>query len=198
VKKGFYAHASGDDALRAVTVAKEAVIAAQNHLAEAKATLGKTGDQNAQIQMAQALLAQAKLNLQYTQVYSPTDGYLAKFNLQPGQTIAAYEGLFSLVKDHAWWVAANMKETDLMRIRPGQKALIHVDMYPSHVFHGVVKSISSGSGASFSLLPAENASGNWVKVTQRFSVRVMIIDPSEQFPLRVGASCTVTIDTISA
>lgn len=195
VRKGYYAKAGGDDALREVTVAKEAVIASQNELSEAQAKLGNAGDQNAQIQEATAVLAAAQLNLQYTTVLSPADGHLAKFSLQPGQTVNAYQSLFSLVQDHRWWVMANMKETSLQRIRDGQPALIHVDIYPSHPFHGIVRSISAGSGTSFSLLPAENASGNWVKVTQRFPVRVMITDPDPQFPLRIGASCSVVIDT---
>lgn len=195
VRKGFYSKSGGDDALREVTVAKEAVVAAENQLKEVQSKLGKSGDQNSAIQAAQAMLAQAKLNLQYTKIYSPADGHLAKMNLQPGQTVTAYESLFSLVQDHLWWVMANMKETDLTRVRPGQPAVIHVDMYPSHVFKGIVASISPGSGSSFSLLPAENASGNWVKITQRFPVRIMMAHPDPQFPLRIGASCTVTINT---
>src|SRR3990167_2109559 len=194
-RKGFYSKAGADDALRAMIVAKEVVIATQNELSEARAKLGNLGDQNAQIEAAKAVLAQANLNLQYTKVYAPADGNLAKMTLQPGQTVNAYAVLFSLIQDHHWWVMANMKETDLTRIRPGQKASIHVDIYANHVFQGVVKSISPGSGASFALLPAENASGNWVKVTQRFPVRVMIINPDDRFPLRIGASCSVVIDT---
>ena len=111
--------------------------------------------------------------------------------------VTAYQSLFSLVENKEWWVMANMKETKLSRIRVGQSAVIYVDMYPTHPFNGVVKSIGPGSGASFALLPAENATGNWVKVTQRFPVRIQIINPSSQFPLRIGASCTVTIDTQS-
>ncbi|MDE2089643.1 MAG: HlyD family secretion protein, partial [Gammaproteobacteria bacterium] len=92
-------------------------------------------------------------------------------------------------------VDANFKETDLQAIRPGQPAVIYVDMYPDHHFRGVVESISGGSGAAFSLLPPQNATGNWVKVTQRVPVRVRILDPSPSHPLRVGTSATVTVDT---
>lgn len=153
VQKSFYSKSAGDDITRQLAVAKAAVSAARSQLAEAKAKRGKTGDANAQLQAAKAAVAQAKLNLRYTKVFAPSDGYLAKFNLQPGQTVTAYELLFSLVEDHAWWAMANMKETTLKRIRSGQKAIIHVDMYPGYAFHGVVKSISPGSGASFALLP---------------------------------------------
>ena len=137
------------------------------------------------------------LNLQYTKVTAPSSGQIASLTLRPGQTVTAYQPLFSLVSDKKWWAMANMKETDLSRIRVNQSAIVHVDMYPQHVFTGVVTSVSPGSGASFTLLPPENATGNWVKVTQRFPVRVDIIHPDATFPLRIGASCTVSIDTLS-
>jgi len=195
VKQKYYARASADVVIRELTVAKQAVDAAQDQLAEAKAKLGKIGNANALIQGAKAAVAQTSLNLRYTQVKAPSGGQLAKLTLQPGQTVTAYESLFSLVENNQWWAVANMKETNLNRVRVGQKAVIVVDMYPSHPFHGVVKSISPGSGSSFDLLPSENASGNWVKVTQRFPVRIDIQNPDPKFPLRIGASCTVTIDT---
>lgn len=195
VKKGYYSKSGADDLTRELTVAKQAVIAAKNEFAEAQAKRGKTGDANAQIQAAKAEISQAQLNLQYTKVVAPKNGQLAQFTLQPGQTVTAYQTLFSLVANHQWWVMANMKETSLQRIHTGQKAVIYVDMYPSHPFHGVVTSISPGSGSSFSLLPPENATGNWVKVTQRFPVRINIVDTTDQFPLRIGASCSITIDT---
>ena len=195
VKQGYYAKSGGDNATRQLAVAKQAVSGAESALTEAKAKLGSTGDQNAQILAAKAMLAQAALNLQYTKVTAPADGELAQFTIRPGQTVTAYQSLFSLVANNAWWATANMKETDLNRVRIGQPASIMVDMYPSHPFQGVVKSIGAGSGSTFSLLPPENASGNWVKVTQRFSVRVDIKNPDPAFPLRIGSSCTVTIDT---
>jgi membrane fusion protein (multidrug efflux system) len=197
VKKRYYAKVGGDKVMRELAVAKQAVVAAKDSLAEAKATRGKSGDKNAQIQLAKAAVNQAELNLRYTKVYAPTNGQLAQLTIQPGQTITAYQSLFSLVDTHQWWATANLKETNLNRIRVGQHALIHVDMYPSHPFQGIVTSIGAGSGASFALLPAENATGNWVKVTQRFPVRVDILNPDAQFPLRIGSSCTVTIDTKS-
>ena len=197
VKEGYYAKSGGDEVTSKLNVAKQAVIAAQSELLEAKEKLGKTGDNNAQIKLAQSAVAQATLNLHYTKVYAPATGQLAAFTLQPGQTVTAYQSLFTLVEDNTWWAMANMKETNLNRVRVGQKAIIHLDLYPSHPFQGVVKSISAGSGSSFDLLPAENATGNWVKVTQRFPVRVEIQNPDSHFPLRIGASCTVIIDTKS-
>lgn len=195
VNEGYFAKSGGDTATRQLAVAKEAVVAAQDQLAEATAALGKIGNQNAEIKAAEAVVSAAKLNLQYTTIIAPTNGQLAQMTLQPGQTVTAFQSLFSLVENKRWRAMANMKETNLSRVRVGQKAEIHVDMYPSHVFHGIVKSISPSSGSSFSLLPAENATGNWVKVTQRFPVRIEMTDLTSQFPLRVGASCTVVIDT---
>ncbi|OGT41772.1 MAG: multidrug transporter [Gammaproteobacteria bacterium RIFCSPHIGHO2_12_FULL_40_19] len=197
VKKGYYAKSGADTVTRELTVAKQAVIAAKDDLAEAIAKRGQEGDQNAQIIAAKAAVAQATLDVQYTNVYAPANGQLAQMTVQSGQTVTAYQSLFSLVEDHTWWAMANMKETNLNRVHIGQKAVVQVDMYPVHPFHGIVKSISPGSGSSFALLPAENATGNWVKVTQRFPVRVEIQSPDPHFPLRIGASCTVTIDTKS-
>lgn len=195
VNEGYFAKSGGDTATRQLAVAKETVVAAQDQLAEATAALGKIGNQNAAMTAARAAVSAAKLNLQYTTITAPENGQLAQMTLQPGQTVTAFQSLFSLVENKNWWAMANMKETNLSRVRIGQKAEIHVDMYPSHIFQGIVKSISPGSGSSFSLLPAENATGNWVKVTQRFPVRIEIINPSAQFPLRIGASCDVVIDT---
>ncbi len=91
------------------------------------------------------------------------------------------------------WVDANFKETELARIKPGQKARIVVDMYKQHEFKGEVQSLSGGAGQAFSLLPAQNATGNWVKVTQRVPVRVRILDPSPDYPLRIGTTATVRV-----
>ena len=103
--------------------------------------------------------------------------------------------LFAIVEQKNWWIQANFKETDLSRIKVGQPATIKLDIYPHHVFHGVVEALSQSSGAIFSLLPPENAAGNWVKVTQRFPVRIRISDLDPDYPLRAGASATVKIDT---
>ena len=105
----------------------------------------------------------------------------------------AGQKLFGLVDDSQWWVDVNFKETQLKRIKAGQPAEVELDMY-NHKYHGTVQSISYASGNTFSLLPAENATGNWVKVTQRFPVRVTLENESD-FPLRVGASSNVTVDT---
>ncbi len=149
----------------------------------------------AQLALAKQQLAQAQLNLSYTQVTAPASGYITQFTLRKGQYVVASNPLFELVENHQWWVDANFKETDLERIHPGQPAKVEVDIYPGVTFNAVVQGISAGSGAAFALLPPENATGNWVKVTQRFPVRVNIINPDPKYPLRVGASSVVTVNT---
>jgi len=131
-----------------------------------------------------------------THVVSPGTGWLANVRLRPGTVAQAGHPVFALIEDDKWWVDANFKETDLARIKPGQPATISLDMYPGLKLDGTVESISAGSGAIFSVLPPENATGNWVKVTQRFPVRIKITSaPVPSKPLRVGASADVTIDT---
>lgn len=152
----------------------------------------------AELAADQALLAQAKLNLAHTRITAPRAGVVTQFLLQPGNNVVANTTLFMLVEQDHFWVDANFKETQLAHIQQGQPAKILIDMYPGHVFHGVVDSISSASGSVFSLLPPENASGNWVKVTQRFPVKVAIRNVDAKYPLRAGATATVKIDTTAA
>lgn len=150
-----------------------------------------------QLRAAAAQLQKATHDRVKTHVIAPADGILSNVTLRPGATLQAGTPLFAIIEGDSWWVDSNFKETDLARIKTGQKAEIRLDMYPGVTFDGVVESISAGSGATFSVLPPENATGNWVKVTQRFPVRIRLAnlpDASER-PLRVGASATVTIDT---
>ena len=136
----------------------------------------------------------ARVNRSYTRLYAPADSYVSHLNLQQGQLVMAGQKLFALIDDSTWWIDANIKETQLRRIKPSQQATIKLDMY-EHRYPGTVQSISYASGSTFSLLPPENASGNWVKVSQYFTVRVRVKnDPN--YPLRVGASAKVTIDTL--
>lgn len=147
----------------------------------------------ATIQLAKASLTQAQLKLSYTRVTAPTSGWITHVTLRGGDLVSENQPLFALISDNEFWVDANFKETDINDIHPGQSAVVKVDMYPGHTFKGRVESISGGTGAAFSLLPPENATGNWVKVTQRVPVRIHIINPDERFPLRIGISASVTI-----
>lgn len=150
-----------------------------------------------QLRAAAAQLDKATHDRVKTHVTAPADGLLSNVTLRPGATVQAGAPLFAIIEGNPWWVDANFKETDLARIEVGQKAQIRLDMYPGVTFDGVVESISAGSGSTFSVLPAENATGNWVKVTQRFPVRISITNPPADAakPLRVGASAWVRIDT---
>jgi membrane fusion protein (multidrug efflux system) len=195
VKKKLYAQAQGDKAQSDLKVAKAALAAAKSQLQEAQQKLGHLGGANASIRAAKANIAEANLNLQYTDVVAPSSGYISNFNLRDGDPVNAYQDIFAIVENDEFWASANFKETDLERIHPGQTATVRIDMYPHVLFKGVVSSISAGSGTSFALLPPENATGNWVKVTQRFPVRVDITTRYKKYPLRIGSSCEVTIDT---
>ncbi len=152
-------------------------------------------DAHPAVRQAQAALDRAALNLSYTIINAPQAGVVTKVEqLQVGDYINAAAPVFALVSDHHVWVEANFKETELTRMQPGQKCTIEVDTYPGKTFHGHVQSMSPGTGSSFSLLPPENATGNWVKVVQRLPVRISIDDPDPRMPLRAGLSATVEVD----
>lgn len=168
---------------------------AQAMLEEARQQLGKPGDANDRVVNAQAMLDQAQWELSNTTTEAACSGQISQLNLQPGNMVSADQNDFVLVCNKQYWVNANYKETQLERIHPGQPAKIIVDMYPNHPFHGVVENISAAAGSVFSLLPPQNANGNWVKVIQRVPVRIRIEHPDPAYPLLVGTSTTVTIDT---
>ncbi|MCO5090839.1 HlyD family secretion protein [Bosea sp. (in: a-proteobacteria)] len=145
---------------------------------------------------AVAARAEAERQLDHTTVRAPMNGIVTNVpSLQKGQYLEAATSAFSLVSTGHAWIQANPKETELTWVKPGQTARIHVDTYPGVVWTGTVDSISPASAASFSLLPAQNTSGNWVKVVQRIAMRVKIDTPAEGPQLRSGMSVTLEIDT---
>jgi membrane fusion protein (multidrug efflux system) len=182
--------AARDQARAGVEAATAAVAAAQDQL-------GGSGPQNAGVRAALGQVTLARLALDHATVTAPASGWVANLSLRPGQIVREGQPLFSLVEDGSWWVDGNFKETDIDRIRPGQPVSLAIDMYPGTTLTGTVESIGAGSGAVFSLLPAENATGNWVKVTQRFPIRIALdpVPPDPAIQLRVGASVTATVDT---
>ncbi len=185
----------GDQVMGAYLSAKAQVSAMSSAYLEAQQDLEVAKHQ---VEIAQADLKQAELNLSYTQITAPSSGYVSQFSLRSGSLVAAGSPLFKLVEDQTWWVDANYKETQLARIKIGQRATIQMDLYPDHRFNGKVFAISPNSGSSFSLLPPENATGNWVKVVQRYPVKIeLLMTPEEQklYPPRVGASSSVVVDT---
>ena len=152
-------------------------------------------DNHPSVQAAQAKLDHASLNLSYTTVYAPIDGTVTKVDkLQVGDYVTKAAPLFALVSKTDIWVEANFKETALTHLRPGQKARIEVDAFSKKQLSGRVVSVSPGTGSSFSLLPPENATGNWVKIVQRVPVRI-VLDNMSSVTLRDGLSVTAEVDT---
>ena len=147
---------------------------------------------------AQAALEQAERDLNHTMLRAPIDGTATQVdNIQLGRFVMASTPVFSVVDDSAPWVDANPKETDITNLKIGQRAQVMVDTFPDRTFWGSVVAVSPGTGSQFSILPAQNASGNWVKVVQRVPVRIQLDrDPAAQ-NLRAGMSATVDIDTKS-
>jgi membrane fusion protein (multidrug efflux system) len=152
-------------------------------------------DEHPSVQRAQAELDRAKLNLSYAEVFAPADGIVTKVEqAQVGDYLNAAVPAFALVSSSNVWIEANFKEVQLTHLEPGQEAQITIDAYPAHDLKAKVVSVSPGTGAEFSLLPAENASGNWVKVVQRLPVRLELEAPPD-VPLRAGLSAQVEVDT---
>ena len=180
------------------------------HTAEAQAVLAgaqanrPTVDINqAQVETARALLQQAqadlgaaRLQLGYTTLRASVAGVIARKRVEVGQVVQAGRPVLAVVPLEHIWVEANFKETQLRHMRPGQPATLHVDAYPDHVFTGTIESLSPGTGSVFSLLPPENATGNFVKVVQRLPVKILLDTPAaSQFALRPGMSVSATVAT---
>ncbi len=152
-------------------------------------------DDHPLVRSKRAALEQAELDLEHTNIRAPADGTVVTVPLVPGEQIRAAEPLFAIVTDVEPWVDANFKETELTHVRIGQRANITLDIYPEHTWEAEVQSISPATGAEFSILPPQNASGNWVKVVQRLPVRLKLITSPDDPPLRAGMTAKVKIDT---
>ena len=153
-------------------------------------------EQNPLFLQAKAKLDEAQRQLDDATVRAPFDGIVTNVNsLQVGSYLQAAQQAFSLVSSDHLWITANPKETELTGIEPGQPVTISVDTYPDARWEGKVASISPASGSSFSLLPAQNTSGNWVKVVQRIPVRIKLTADAEDAMLKTGMSATVAVDT---
>ena len=144
---------------------------------------------------AKARLERVTLNLEDTEITAPVSGYVTKHDLQTGEYVVAGKPVFSIVGADKVWIEANLKETELTHVRVRQTATITVDAYPDKAWQAEVASISPATGAEFSILPPQNATGNWVKVVQRIPVRLAITDQSGEPKLRAGMSVIVEIDT---
>ncbi|HLZ73696.1 HlyD family efflux transporter periplasmic adaptor subunit [Phenylobacterium sp.] len=202
---------SGDE----LTNAKNKYTEAQAALAQAQASraaaagsreanrvliAGVSLEQNPEVAAARARLDAAQLNLSRTVLRAPMDGIISKKQVEVGQQVAIGAPLMAIVPASEAYVDANFKEVQLDKVRPGQPVTLTSDLYGSKVkFHGRVRGLSGGTGSAFSLIPAQNASGNWIKVVQRLPVRIDL-DPRElaQHPLRVGLSMKASVDISSA
>ncbi len=197
VKDGAIDKESFQHAKEAVELAKANLTTSQNQLGANQALLldGPLSEQP-QIQSAVSNLKQAWLNLERTKIRSPIKGYVARRNAQVGQAVSVGGALMAVVTTDQMWLDANFKETQLTHMRIGQPAEIHFDLYgKDKTFDGKVVGIEMGTGSAFSLLPAQNATGNWIKVVQRVPVRIQL-DPQQlaENPLRIGLSATVKVN----
>lgn len=196
--RGFTTKADYEAAQHMVAQAREDLRQAQADQVEARARLANgpaVPGENPQIAAAEAQRATAQLALRRTEVRAPAPGRVSQADrLQTGQQIVTNLPVLTIVKDGASYIEANFKETDLAEMRVGQKAQIKFDAYPGMTLKGHVASLGAGTGSEFSVLPAQNATGNWVKVTQRIPVRIAI-DSKSPRPLLAGLSTKVTIFT---
>jgi len=187
-------------ARESVQMAQAALLQAVNQADSSHALVdGTKVEDNPAVLEAKAAFRDAWVATQRNSVVAPVTGYVAERSVQLGQHVQAGQALMTVVPLNALWVDANFKEGQLRHLRIGQPAQVRSDLYGSeHIFHGRVQGMSAGTGAAFSLLPAQNASGNWIKVVQRVPVRIQIDDGDlAKAPLRIGLSATVTVDTTS-
>jgi membrane fusion protein (multidrug efflux system) len=182
-----------------VTAKLQAQFAVQQRDSSLNQLLGKPDlpiEQFPAYQQAQAVLAQAQRDLDHTVLRAPIDGMATQVdNIQLGRFVMAGTPVFSVIDDAAPWVDANPKETDITNLKIGQPVIVTIDTFPDRSFNGTVQSVSPGTGAQFAILPAQNASGNWVKVVQRVPVRIKLDNTPELRGLRAGMSAYIEIDT---
>jgi membrane fusion protein (multidrug efflux system) len=195
------AFSTAEASLAAAKAAREQA-AAQKRAAEGQRSVndalikGTSPETNPEVAAARAKVAQAELNLARTRITAPIDGIVAKYSVQVGQQVQAGQTLMTLVPIESVYVNANYKEAQLRKVRLGQPAVLTSDLYGRKVkYHGKVAGIGGGTGAAFALIPAQNATGNWIKVVQRLPVRIAL-EPAElrAHPLRVGLSMYADID----
>ena len=182
----------------AVASARAALELAQRESAGAHALVdGTTARDNPAVQQAVANFRDAWIGMRRGAIVAPLDGYVAQRSVQVGQHVQPGQSLMTVIPLHQLWIDANFKEVQLAHIRIGQPAEVDADAYGSGVvFHGTVAGLGAGTGSAFALLPAQNATGNWIKVVQRVPVRIRLKDDElEQHPLRIGLSSNVVIDT---
>ena len=184
-----------DQARQRVAEARASLSLAESQIHQVSIKDAEASRAEARLREMQADLAFADLQLEHTEVRAALDGTVSKRNVELGQVVQMGQPLLAIVPLQDVWVVANFKETQLARLRPGMKATVQVDGYPDKSYTGTIESMSAGTGARFSLLPPENATGNWVKVVQRVPVRIHLNEKGANNPhtLRAGMSVVVTV-----
>jgi membrane fusion protein (multidrug efflux system) len=187
------AQAAYDAAAAALETARRQALAAGSQASASEAGVRAA---DARLAAARAAAENAAVQLSYTVLLAPADGIIAKRNVEPGELVQPGQALLSVVPQEEVWVTANLKETQLGNVKVGDAVQFTVDAYGGQVFHGTVESLSPATGATFALLPPDNATGNFTKVVQRVPVRIKVTDaPDPLRPLRPGMSVEVTIQT---
>jgi membrane fusion protein (multidrug efflux system) len=161
---------------------------------QGNATAQQINVANATVHQRQIDVDAAKLNLSYTVITAQEDGMVSKVNVQPGQYVNAGQALFSVVHSNGVWIVANFKETQLNKMREGQYAIVTADAFPKHEFQAKVTSFSPATGATFALLPPDNATGNFVKVVQRLPVKIEFTDGSDSLIKKLRPGLNVSVD----
>ncbi|OOY23258.1 hypothetical protein BMI91_17650 [Thioclava sediminum] len=202
IKSGTTTQQALDQQRTATQAAQNTLAAAKQKVASAKVALNGNPeiqvDEHPSVKSAIAAVNDAKYNLSQTEVDAPTDGIIYQASsFKPGEMVGAGASLFTLVDTSDVWVIANFKETALTHMQEGQSATVEFDAFPDREYHATVDAVGAGTGAEFSILPAQNATGNWVKVTQRVPVRLRLDEGANLEGLRAGLSASVTVDTAS-
>ncbi|OOY20332.1 hypothetical protein BMI86_12895 [Thioclava sp. DLFJ5-1] len=202
IKSGTTTQQALDQQRTATQAAQNTLAAAKQKVASAKVALNGNPeiqvDEHPSVKSAIAAVNDAKYNLSQTEVDAPTDGIIYQASsFKAGEMVGAGASLFTLVDTSDVWVIANFKETALTHMQEGQSATVEFDAFPDREYHATVDAVGAGTGAEFSILPAQNATGNWVKVTQRVPVRLRLDEGANLEGLRAGLSASVTVDTAS-
>lgn len=188
-----------EDARRAVKVAEARVVESEAELRRARNALGQLGDTNLRIAAAQAAVDKAQLDLDYCTIRSPVDGFVTNMAVSPGRFVHPGEQLFALVDGSQWFVVANFLETEIDRVRPGAVVEVWLMAYPGHRFTGTVQGLAWAVKPSAThdagTIPAPDPTLDWVRLAQRFPVRVVLEPFDAAFPYRMGATATVIVDT---
>jgi membrane fusion protein (multidrug efflux system) len=199
VEKGVVSRISYDAALEQVRDAADRHAVAGRAVAELEARLegavSGPSEDHPRVRLKRSAVDAARVLLGYCELRAPQDGQAGRIEVFPGEQVEAGRTLFALVGNDRPWLEANLKETQIAHLRPGQPARVAVDAYPGAEWTARVESVGPATGAEFALLPPENASGNWVKIVQRVPVRLALAPDGPDLPLRAGMSATVRIDT---